>query len=428
MKKNKLTVIIFSALLVAAYTIDKSGDIKKITTEPETTTHGHVVMIDLTESSKNLEGKRQVANPTIYKLNSPVAGNYPQGLFKYPYRQGTTISEVFNQTLVWEPEIIKTFDTNTEYTAILTLVPDDEHTFIGVTLSDVRGLPEEGVTSVTAQTKEDNLVLTIVFHKTAAKNADPELIFFDEFEGNRLDMTKWNLCPNWDRQGRSSWQDDMVSVSDGYLNIRLMKDPQLGAQKSSNTSIANNWIRAGGIRSKPKDGNTILFENSFGYYEARIKFPKVSGTWGAFWLMSPSHHLNIQDQGQNGTEIDIVETISNHQNSFSAALHWNGYAANHLSVGSGSVTIPSVNIYDGEFHTFALCWSPTEYIFYVDGQVFWRVDGGSRFKNSGINQNPNYIKLTVESANWSVALPIDFEESVMLVDYVRIYNQPMIKE
>jgi hypothetical protein len=52
------------------------------------------------------------------------------------------------------------------------------------------------------------------------------------------------------------------------------------------------------------------------------------------------------------------------------------------------------------------------------------VDGGVQFKNSGINQNPNYIKLTMESGEFSGAIPEDFSSGEMLVDYVRIYNQP----
>jgi beta-glucanase (GH16 family) len=136
--------------------------------------------------------------------------------------------------------------------------------------------------------------------------------------------------------------------------------------------------------------------------------------------MSPTQQL-LGDEGKDGTEIDIVESIHNQNGEYNAALHWNGYENNHKNVGSS--TRP-VNIYDGEFHVFALDWSPSEYVFYVDGVEFWRVDGGSRFQNAGINQNPNYIKLTIESASWAGDIPSDFTEAEMLVDYVRVYNQP----
>jgi beta-glucanase (GH16 family) len=175
-----------------------------------------------------------------------------------------------------------------------------------------------------------------------------------------------------------------------------------------------------------QDFNKVFFSNTFGYYEARVKIPKVSGMWGAFWLMSPTQGI-LTGGGKIGTEIDIVETIANPKNAFNAALHWDGYGSSHKSTGSEDVTMDGIDIYDGEFHTFALDWSPSEYIFYVDGIEFWRCDGGAKYNNSGINQNPNYIKLTVEGADWAGKLPTGFTEDEMLIDYVRVYNQPILQ-
>lgn len=252
------------------------------------------------------------------------------------------------------------------------------------------------------------------------------LIFNEDFKGTSLDSTKWALCPNLDRQGRSTWMDDMVSVNNGYLHIKFKLDPELGATRSNNPDIANNWIRAGGIRTLSKDWRTILFENTYGYYEARIKMPKISSVWGAFWLMSPTmekDYLKENDfiSGETGTEIDIFESL---WSSYQAALHWNGYGEHHKTINSGSnhPSVP-VDIYDGNFHTFAVNWTPTEYIFYVDNHEFWRVDGGPNFKNCGINRKPNYIKLTVESAPWQGPHPEGFTEGEMVVDYVRVYTQ-----
>jgi beta-glucanase (GH16 family) len=365
--------------------------------------------------------KTQIVSPQVYAVKAPVAGDYPQGLFKYPYRAISLNDELFTQTLEWGPAVPKTFAPDTRYTARLTLTPaGKQHTFIDVPLESVSGLPSDGVEGMSAVVEGDKMVITIEFAKTAVEKAEPQLIFSDEFEGNELDRTKWDLCPEWDRQGRSSWQDDMVSVGGGLLHLKFRVDAELGRNRTSNRTLADSWIRAGGIRSRAKDGR-ILFDNSYGYYEARIKFPKVDGTWGAFWLMSPTQHITA-DEGVDGTEIDIVESIHNKDGKYNAALHWNGYGTGHKSTGSNTTTKPVVDIYDGEFHVFALDWSPSEYVFYVDGKVFWRVDGGSE---CGINQNPNYIKLTVESADWAGAIPRAFPGDEMLVDYVRVYSRPM---
>ena len=374
----------------------------------------------------------QIAFPHVAAISAPAAGNYPTGLYKYPYMTGSQalITESYTQTIEWSPAVKKTFNTNTKYTAILTLEPvNKKDTFQGTSIDDIFGLPSDNVENISIENVGRNLVIQILFNSTAATNAAARLLFSDEFDGDSLDSDKWEKCPEWDRQGRSSWRDDMVSVSDGLLRLKFMRDTELGKSKSGNKALADNWIRAGAVRTQTKDWY-IIFSGSFGYYEARIKFPVVSGTWGAFWLMSPTQWIT-ENEGVDGTEIDIIESIGNNTGKYNSALHWNGYGESLKSVSSdvrqNDNPRPDIDIYGGEYHVFALDWSPSEYVFYIDGQVFWRVDGSALFNNSGINQNPNYIKLSVESAEWAGRIPQDFTEAEMLVDYVRVYNQPQIK-
>jgi len=373
----------------------------------------------------------KIYSPRIFNINAPAAGNYPQGFYKYPYKTTSQDTELFSQTLEWSPSVPKVFAADTQYTAVLTLEPaDDSHTFSGTGINEITGLPKNGVQDITISIDGKNLVIKILFEKTKSDFSAPLLIFSDEFNSNSLDLNKWDLCPEMDRQGRSSWRDDMVSVGGGLLHLRFARDAELGKSKSKDNALAENWIRASGIRTQTKD-NKMLFFNNFGFYEARIKFPVVSGTWGAFWLMSPTQRF-ITEDGTNGTEIDIIETIKNQHGNFNSALHWNGYGDKHKFVSSKTRRDdnkrPDINIFDGEFHTFALDWSPSQYVFFIDSHVFWQVDGGGFFNNSGINQNPNYIKLTTEGAVYSGDLPGDFTESEMLVDWVRVYNQPCSQE
>jgi len=377
------------------------------------------ILISCVTNNANL---LQIRSLQVFTVKPPIAGNYPQGLYKYHYKAGTPEEEHFTQTLEWSPAVSKTFAVNTGYTATLTLDPvNKKHTFQGISQSDIIGLPAGSVENISVETKDRSLVIKIDFEPTSGVKSAPQIIFSDDFNGTTLDKTKWELCPEWDRQGRSSWRNNMVSVNNGYLHIKFMRDQAIGRTKTNNKALADNWVRAGGIRTINKDYYP-LFENSYGYYEARIKFPQVSGTWGAFWLMSRTQQATPYE-GRYGTEIDIVETINNHESKYNSALHWNGYGSQHKSAGSEGAALP-VNIYDGDFHIFALDWSPSEYVFFVDGKEFWRSDGSAKFNNSGINQNPNYMKLTVEGAEWAGMLPEGFTEAEMLVDYVRVYNQP----
>lgn len=426
MKKYAVLCLIIVVFIAALQYLFEPADENNTTSTKSTENMKWKESLQIITNDKN--NKKTIKSPTVYSIKSPVAGNYPQGLFKYPHMQNTNSDEIFTQTLEWFPKIEKTFAVDTQYTAVLTLNPIFvKNTFDGLGLEDVKGLPVNNVSDITFDIANDSMVIKIIFDKTASEKAEPELLFYDDFDGDKLDYTNWETCPNWDRHGNSTWDDDLVSVGNGYLHLGFVRDRDLGELKTSDSNLSENWIKAGAIRSMWCDwcdNTNIIYENTFGYYEARIKFPAVSGVRGTFWLMSPTEDI-LTDNGVIGTEIDIIESIYNTQNKYNAALRWDGYDVQYKSIRSEE-TATGINIYDGEFHIFAVDWSPGEYIFYVDGIEFWRCDGGERYNDCGINQNPNYLKLTVEGAAWAGSLPSDFTESEMLVDYVRVYNQPKI--
>ena len=278
------------------------------------------------------------------------------------------------------------------------------------------------------------------------------ILFYDNFDGPDIDPTKWERVPEWERQDRSSWKDDMVDIveRDGttYLRIRARREPEL-APPHATTSNRNNWIRTGGIRTRRKN-NDIIWENNYGYYEAKIKFPvNAGGTWGAFWLHCRAY--GAWDRPQDGTEIDIVESIYNNQNppQYNAAVHWaasgndlrslsSSYNAASYPYGDGKPGIRPVNVYDGNFHTFALDWQPDRYVFYVNDIEFWRLEDGWRVIATNYNPFPNtifrtstaknYMKFSYEGGggSWSGNLtgPIAAGETIeMLVEWVRVYKE-----
>ena len=144
--------------------------------------------------------------------------------------------------------------------------------------------------------------------------------------------------------------------------------------------------------------------------QRKVKLQKQPGHWSAFWLFNNSVG-KIGDQGRDGSEIDIMEKpwLDDRINH---AIHWDGYGKEHRSTGKVSHV---QNVMEG-FHTFSLLWTPTEYVFYVDGKETWRTKAG------GVCQVPLYIKLSDEVGDWAgdikkVKLPDEF-----LVDYVRVYD------
>jgi beta-glucanase (GH16 family) len=217
-----------------------------------------------------------------------------------------------------------------------------------------------------------------------------KLVWNDEFDGTKLDESKWNRLGDWKRKDGFWLKDDAYLNGKGSLVLRTRKDGER--------------FGCGAVNTQGK------FEHAFGYFVARCKLPKEPGHWPAFWLMSDGVK-KVGDDGRDGTEIDIIE-VPWRDGRLTVNLHWDGYGKAHKSAGT-KFTRPEVM--DG-FHTFGLRWTPDEYVFYVDGQEVWRSKAG------GVSQAPEYIKLTEEIGAWAgdikqAKLP-DYSE----VDYVRVYD------
>ena len=111
--------------------------------------------------------------------------------------------------------------------------------------------------------------------------------------------------------------------------------------------------------------------------------------WSAFWLQS-SGMRKTGAEGVDGTEIDVYESAfyRSRKSKMGHALLWNGYG--EYARVEGYIGELDVDLYDGEFHTFALKWTPEYYVFYVDGKATWASRAG------GVSHVREFLRLTVE--------------------------------
>ncbi|MCX7799954.1 MAG: glycoside hydrolase family 16 protein [Fimbriimonadales bacterium] len=217
------------------------------------------------------------------------------------------------------------------------------------------------------------------------------LTWSDEFEGDRLDETKWEV-PEYKRRD-AHWSRRAVEVREGRLRILTFRDPDGSYHDAC-------------VRTKGR------FEHTYGFYVARIRLHRSPGHWPAFWLFNDSQG-NLGEGGSNGAEIDILEKpwLDDRIN---MAIHWDGYGEHHRSAGR-EARLPGVM--EG-WHDFALEWSPKGYVFYADGRELWRTDAG------GVCRVPLYLKLSdeLQFGGWAgdpdpSRLPDWFD-----VDFVRVYD------
>ncbi len=221
------------------------------------------------------------------------------------------------------------------------------------------------------------------------------LTFIDNFSRSELNTDNWEYCPDWQRQDRGGkWDPYCTAFEDGKLVLSVIYDSIAGCYKS------------GAIRTKG------IFEQAYGYFECSMRVQDVPGFWSAFWMMC-GNVGNVGNDGVDGTEIDIMEAFNASNFGINHALHWDGYAEHHQSVGQSE---HREDLYDGEFHTYSMRWSPEGYKWYIDGELMWESSAG------GVCNQPGYMKVTLEVGSWAGEIDIFDLPATVEVDYVRAYQ------
>lgn len=242
----------------------------------------------------------------------------------------------------------------------------------------------------------------------------------DEFNGTSLDLARWGYRATGPRHD-GTLTPDAVSVSAGALNIKTYTE----ASRHYSGMISTQMIAAAG------------FEQTSGYFEARVKFNSRVGQWSAFWLQTPTMGNPMDDPETAGVEMDIAEhrtrcvtapyptapatcgankDISNRTQN---ALIWNGYGTGSLA--SVKLSSALTGLGNGSWHTWALRWSSTALTFYYDGTATWS-------QSSPISRRSQYIILSSEvGAFFAGAIPPGgygsrlTSTTNMQVDYVRVW-------
>lgn len=218
------------------------------------------------------------------------------------------------------------------------------------------------------------------------------LRWHDEFDGDKLDERKWEAPEHAVRDGW--WTQKAVGLDGkGHLVLR--------------TYQKGDRYYDGGVRTRGK------FEHTFGLYVARMQFQRRAGHWSAFWLWNRGLKYAEPEGGPLRFEVDIVERPFL-DDRVEHAVHWGPLGKDARSKGE----VPRVPGVGEGWHTFAVLWTPDEYVFFVDGKETWRP------RDVIVCQYPLYILLTdeIEFKGWAgdirkATLPDEF-----LTDYVRVYD------
>lgn len=281
---------------------------------------------------------------------------------------------------------------------------------------------------------------------------DYKMTFHDEFDGTKLDTTKWGYqygCFDPAQRSQAQYTDspDNVSVRDGYLNLTARYSPTKtkwdGTQIPRTCKIGSVTYDApftsGMITTKTKDGKVLYAAPGTGFYaEARIKLPSARPSWSAFWGTGTKGAYPA-----NG-EIDVFES--------------KGYDPTHLMsnvhtprIGDPKKTTQHQGMMKGdtassqsEFHTYGVRKTSDAIEFYFDGQKTHTVKMSDiKGDNPFLDKDNNLVLMLnqmvggsylAKQSNWSDKTYVDATKyaddyknadgkgATMYVDYVRVYE------
>lgn len=244
-------------------------------------------------------------------------------------------------------------------------------------------------------------------------------VWRDEFDSPGIDSAKWNARDN----EALSYDEAVVYTANNIIPGDGVLYQRIGA-------IDPPVMRGGRLRAFSTGYlDTIgIFWQKYGRWEIRCKLlvpDECGGYWPSFWL---------RDQTGPG-EIDVFELVGTP----SGITQWRAdgqpwYTVHENTNGTGEkreATDPRSDYNDGEWHTFALEWTPDAMVFLADGAQVHRVastdvDWFESSFPSGVN-----IRLCCQvGASWfgysdpatypdGYVTPFDFE-----VDYVRVWEMP----
>lgn len=283
------------------------------------------------------------------------------------------------------------------------------------TFSESRTLPDGSYRAFVAYRDSNGAWVNLAPAKTFTVGPVPRpppggpwtLAFSDEFNGGSLNTAKWSTrydhprdrgYSNW-KNGEAEWyKSQNVTESGGTLNLTARRERTVSPYTGRRFNYSS-----GMITSRP----SLNFR--YGYVEAKVKLPKGSGFWPAFWTW-PS------DPRFGTPEIDIFEFWGDNPSLLYLIYHRQLAAADTRRIGTAT-KVRATN-WTTQWHRVAADWEP--------GRIRWYVDGVLRRVERDTTNRAAYLiaNLAVSNGrfgpepNASTRFPSSYR-----MDYIRVWKR-----
>ena len=252
--------------------------------------------------------------------------------------------------------------------------------------------------------------------------------YFEEFNGTALDTTKLTPCFDWNfgdctasfNSGKERYLPSQVRISNG--TAKLVAEP-LSPPYPNNACYQGVCTYKAGLvstaRPQANNGSGYLFPFTYGYIEARMKFPGTPGFFTAFWMLPTNPNFTYN------TEIDIVEILGGFPDTIFMNYHYNGRSSNYTpNNGLHNNGACPVRNYSTDFVRFGLDWQSTHLAWYIDGIKCGQFNGNSSTIESGPMQVILHMMIDHQwQRDWGSVLSSQTLVRQLEVDYIRIYQQ-----
>jgi beta-glucanase (GH16 family) len=249
-----------------------------------------------------------------------------------------------------------------------------------------------------------------------------DLVWSDEFNTNGpVNGANWHHQTQLPEGG--SWFNGEVQhytnlpansfVDAGLLNIVAIKENYTSQEITKEYTSAR-------LNSK--------FAFKYGRVDVRAKLPIGSGTWPAIWMLGKNVNEDggYFDSAYGNTdwpacgEIDIMEHgifPSQPINYIQSTLHTP--SSNGNSVNNGGTLASNLQ---NSYHVYSMNWSPSQISFLLDGVVYYTYNPAVKNANTWPFDKEQYLLLDIAMGGIAGAIPSNFNQAAMQIDYVRVYQ------
>lgn len=220
-----------------------------------------------------------------------------------------------------------------------------------------------------------------------------QLVWADEFDGSRIDRSKWDFdvdCWGGGNGERQCYTDRPANaaIRNGTLIIEARKEtttgpalpPYLAAAQAGGAALATRSYSSARLVTRGKASWR------YGKVEVRAKLPQGQGIWPAIWMLPDDGHYG---RWASSGEIDILEAVNlgvecpaqdgceeGGESTILGTLHFGGVWPENAYA---STEVARPEVLDGEFHTFGIEWGEGIIVWTFDGRPFATKRAGDWF-------------------------------------------------